>query len=141
MGGDHQAVEDFFALADPFEQINGRILQHGGYDAVIVHPEGAGEEVAIEWNTVIGKCADPGLVMHFGAIDQGAIQIPQDGKWLERIGNQLPRSVQGRLVTLGRFLHQGEGVAGGVFEESHPQVVIFHRGNQVRLVDEGDLAG
>jgi hypothetical protein len=39
------------------------------------------------------------------------------------------------------FAHQGEGVAFGIFEEAHPEIVVGELGDEVRGVDEFDAAG
>ena len=39
------------------------------------------------------------------------------------------------------FAHDAEGVAGGIVEECHPQIVVGHSGDEVRLPEKRDAAG
>ena len=44
------------------------------------------------------------------------------------------------MIPLRRLVHQRERVAVGTGEERHPEIVVVHRGDQVRRVREGHAA-
>src|SRR5262245_22262073 len=62
------------------------------------------------------------------------------------IGGRLKRfqrsggASRGRRVALRRFLHHRQGMAVGVLEEGHPEIVIVHLRNQARAELEADAA-
>src|SRR5262245_45548098 len=45
-----------------------------------------------------------------------------------------------RRVALRRFLHHRQGMAVGVLEEGHPEIVVIHLRNQARAEREADAA-
>src|SRR5437899_4753789 len=83
---------------------------------------------------------DPGRLA-YATLPKHAISkhpfLPRQGSWplLWSLEVRVPLpSLSRRSVALGRFHHQGEPVAVGTVEERHPEIVIGHTLDQVRLV-------
>ena len=52
----------------------------------------------------------------------------------------LPALRRPNTIPLRRLVHQRERVAVGIGEERHPEIVVVHRGDEMRRVREGHAA-
>src|SRR5579864_4206767 len=60
------------------------------------------------------------------------------GDWRARKNDASQATVNGRTLVSRHLAHQCEQVLFGIAEESHPEIVVWHFGDDVRLVFEND---